>query len=139
MRIASANLPGGVLSYVLGEEVKQNAWIDFVQGITLLLRKGGHELRGFDLYVSSDVPMGGGLSSSAAFEVAILKVLKAAFSLKGLGEVEISRLGQRVENEFVGAHGGIMDQMAAFLTSNSRRVCGSLAQTRSFVKIMRRS
>jgi galactokinase len=58
--------------------------------------------------------MGGGLSSSAALEVALLKAINELFDLN-LNEIEIAKLGQRVENEFVGAHVGIMDQMAASL------------------------
>ena len=60
------------------------------------------------------MPLGAGLSSSAALEVAVLRVLRAAFELE-LDDVKLALLGQRAENDFVGARCGIMDQMAASL------------------------
>jgi galactokinase len=99
------------LSYRLGEERKLGNWLDYVQGVTFVLRAAGHALSGFDLQIRSDVPEGSGLSSSAALEVSVLKAIRALQSLK-IEDLEIARLGQRVENDFVGARVGIMDQMA---------------------------
>ena len=101
-------------SYVLGEEKKNGTWVDYLAGGTHLLLKDGFQLRGFDVQISSSVPEGSGLSSSAALEVAFLKALREAFALSYSDE-ELARLGQRIENEFVGAHVGIMDQMACTL------------------------
>jgi galactokinase len=97
--------------YVLGQETSGRDWTDYVQGVTFVLRQAGHPLTGFDLRISSDVPEGSGLSSSAALEIAVLKAIRASQSLD-ISDVEIARLGQRVENDFVGARVGIMDQMA---------------------------
>ena len=83
-----------------------------MQGISWLLKKDGFPLKGFDAYIESSVPMGSGLSSSAAFEVSLTRALSKAFSL-GMDDVAIARFSQRVENEFVGARVGIMDPMAA--------------------------
>jgi galactokinase len=103
-------------TYQLGREQKRGDWADYVQGITWALATSGHasNLRGFDLEVESDVPLGGGVSSSAALEVALLRGLRSAFELQ-IDDVELARLGQLAENEFVGARCGIMDQMAASL------------------------
>src|SRR5207237_3664928 len=109
VRASSAQMPGDV-EYELGREAPRRAWIDYVQGVT-------HQLdlpRGFDLSISSTVPIGSGLSSSAALEVSVLKALDAAFGL-GLDAVAMARIGQRAENEVVGAQTGVMDQMAASL------------------------
>lgn len=100
--------------YVLGKEKQTRTWIDYLQGATLLLRKSGFQFSGFDVLVESNVPMGSGLSSSAALEISFLKALRDAYSLS-LSDIEIAKLGQRIENEFVGAHVGIMDQMACSL------------------------
>src|SRR5262249_34258086 len=78
------------------------------------LRDAGLRVSGFDLAVASDVPLGSGLSSSAALEVSLLRALREAFAL-AIDDVEIARLGRRAENDFVGAPVGIMDQMAASL------------------------
>lgn len=110
----SANLSGPVQSYTLGAEAPGRGWLDYLQGITWLLKRSGHDLHGFDVWIESEVPMGSGLSSSAALEIALLRALRQAFGLL-LADLDLARLGQRTENEFVGARVGIMDQMAASL------------------------
>jgi galactokinase len=74
--------------------------------------------RGFDARVDSDVPVGSGLSSSAALEIAIGRALRTLFDLP-IDDVALARAGQRAENEFVGAPVGIMDQMACSLADTS--------------------
>jgi galactokinase len=114
VHIHSRNLPADQANfdYDLGAEACQKHWADYIQGVTWLLAREGFALKGFDCAVNSSVPMGSGLSSSAALEVSLLKALNQLFSL-GLNELQIAQLGQKVENEFVGARVGIMDQMAA--------------------------
>ena len=121
--LASMNAGGEPFSYEIGQEQPQKAWTDYVQGATKIMRElvESREIRGFDLTVSSDVPMGSGLSSSAALLVAVFKALREAWGLSGkLGDVDIAKLSQRVENEFVGAKVGIMDPMAASLASQGQ-------------------
>lgn len=91
---------------------RQNDWSDYVRGVAIILERAGHRLRGANLLIRGAVPIGAGLSSSAAIEIA------TAFALLGLSRVtldrtEIARLGQRAENEFVGMWCGIMDQFIA--------------------------
>jgi galactokinase len=105
---------GDVAEFALGSEQPGRGWLDYVQGLTRILRSDGHALRGFEIRIESTVPLGSGLSSSAALSVSLLRALRSAFGLK-LDDVQIARLGQRVENEFVGAQVGIMDPMAASL------------------------
>src|SRR5262249_56755360 len=100
--------------YRLGAEIAGRGWLDYVQGVTQALGRAGHLVRGFDLRIESAVPLGSGLSSSAALEVALLRALREAFALR-LDDREIALLGQRAENDFVGAPVGVMDQMAASL------------------------
>ena len=102
------------MSYQLGQEKVSGTWLDYLQGGTKILASLGHELHGFDIHLESSVPTGSGLSSSAALEVSFLKALREAFDLP-LSDIEIARIGQRIENEFVGAKVGIMDQMACAL------------------------
>ena len=104
----------GIEEYRLGEEEPGHGWIDYVQGITEVLREAGVSLRGFDLRLESDVPPGGGLSSSAALEISVLRALREAFHLD-LDDVRLAQIGQQAENDFVGAPVGIMDQMASSL------------------------
>jgi galactokinase len=106
--------PVAPVDYALGAEEKRGSWIDYLQGVTVALRRAGHLIDGFEARISSRVPLGAGLSSSASFEVAVLRALRSLFSLS-IDDVTIARLGQKVETEFVGAPVGIMDQMAASL------------------------
>jgi galactokinase len=113
-RVYSANVGGEPLTFEVGREARTRSWLDYVQGSVWALREAGFPVSGFDALVSSDVPVGSGLSSSAALEVAVLRALRTAFQLS-VDDVTIARIGRRAENDFVGAPVGIMDQMAASL------------------------
>ena len=116
VRAFTASLPGpeGHAEYTLGAEQRGRGWIDYVQGVTVALAERGHRLGGVDLHVRSEVPVGAGLSSSAALEVAVLRALRDAFDLE-LDDVAIARAAHDAETGFVGAPVGLMDQMAASL------------------------
>jgi galactokinase len=103
--------------YVLGDERRVGDWIDYVQGCTVALRDAGHRLDGFDARIDSRVPVGAGVSSSAALEVSLLRALRAAFTL-ALDDMALARVAHRAEHDFVGARIGMMDQMAASLADD---------------------
>jgi len=103
-------------------------WSDYVVGVALMLIREGHELRGARLMISSDVPLGSGLSSSAALEVATAYALATTSDLK-IERVELAKLCRRAENEFVGARVGIMDQFVSFFAETDKALlldCRSL-------------
>jgi galactokinase len=134
IQVVSADVPGGtrVAEYNLGAETPGRDWVDYVQGITHVVRAAGHRLTGFELRITSTVPIGSGLSSSAALEISLLRALRQAFGL-AIDDVELARMGQRAENQFVGAQCGIMDQMAANLADERTALfldCRSLAYQR---------
>jgi len=81
-------------------------------GVTDQLKKRGHELGGFDCVFGSDIPIGAGLSSSAAIECCMAYALNDIFSLNE-DAFELVRVGLAAENEFVGLNCGIMDQFAS--------------------------
>jgi galactokinase len=111
---AAYSQPGDYSEYELGMESPRGSWLDYIQGVTYALEAAGHEIGGFDARIDSSVPSGSGLSSSAALEISLLRALREAFGLAA-SDVDLARLGQRAENDFVGARVGIMDQMAASL------------------------
>jgi galactokinase len=111
------NPTGDRQTYALGSEALRHDWLDYVQGVTHVLAVDGHRLAGFQLRIESDVPVGSGLSSSAALEISVLRALREAFGL-ALSDIELARIGQRVETDFVGAPIGIMDQMACSLADD---------------------
>jgi galactokinase len=88
----------------------------YVGGCLRVLADGGLEVPPSRVHITSDVPVGAGLSSSAALEVAVLRAFSAWLGLT-LDPVEIARLAQRAEIEHAGVHCGIMDQMAASLAT----------------------
>jgi galactokinase len=106
-------------------------WSDYVHGVALMLQRAGVSLRGADIAIYSAIPSGAGLSSSAALEVSVASALLAA-SGQTLPLVEIAKLCQRAENEFVGARVGIMDQFASCFGSAHHAIlldCRSLDYT----------
>ncbi len=113
------------------------AWCDYVLGVAVMLRQRGLLSDGANLLVQGEVPVGAGLSSSAALEVA------SAIALLSLGGwqlpmSEVAKLCQQAENTFVGARVGIMDQFvscmgkagnAFFLDCRSHESCGTCRLT----------
>ena len=91
-------------------------WPEYVKGMAFMLQEAGYDLTGWEGVLSSDVPVGSGLSSSAALEMGIGCAFAAVSGFPFDG-VEMARLGQRNENEWVGANTGIMDQM---ISANGR-------------------
>jgi galactokinase len=87
----------------------QAPWGRYVRGVARVLQSRGFLLRGFDGVMHSTVPIGGGLSSSAALECAVTTVFEVLGGWN-LDPVEKARLCQRAENEFVGVNCGILDQ-----------------------------
>ncbi len=86
-------------------------WIDYAHGVALALARRV-ALRGADLAVATTVPIGAGLSSSAAFELAVASAL-LAIAGGTLAPRELARVGREAENGFVGLRSGIMDQLAS--------------------------
>jgi galactokinase len=87
-------------------------WSDYPKGVAVTLERAGYFLQGASLRIRSEVPIGSGLSSSAAIEVATCYALLNNAGL-GMDPVEIAKLCQRAENEFVGMRCGIMDQFVS--------------------------
>ena len=87
-------------------------WSDYPIGVAVMLERAGHRLRGARLEIRGEVPIGSGLSSSAAIEVATACALTAISGLE-IDRRELALICQQAENEFVGARVGIMDQFVS--------------------------
>src|SRR5204863_8012957 len=104
-------------------------WGDYVRGVAIMLELGGCHLNGARLRIKGEVPIGSGLSSSAAIEVATALALLENSGLR-LERVELARICQRAENEFVGMRCGIMDQFISCYGEEGKALlldCRSLA------------
>jgi galactokinase len=105
----------------LGEKIKVNldninptrTWADYILGPIFFLKDKIKNLNmGLDIIIKGNIPLGGGLSSSASCEVAISSLLNEMLNLK-MRKIDIVRISKRAENEFVGVPCGIMDQMSS--------------------------
>ena len=96
----------------LGE--KDDSWADYPRGVAWAMGEEGHETGSFRASFAGDVPLGSGLSSSAAIEAATALALDALLGLE-LGRKDLAVLCQRAENDYVGVASGIMDQYASLL------------------------
>ncbi len=89
-----------------------DGWLAYVAGVAWALERAGSALQGLDIVITSDLPIGAGLSSSAALEVASARAIAEVAGLPW-NPVAMARLCQWVENEFVGVPCGLMDQLAS--------------------------
>ncbi len=102
-RFALSTVPGDV-----------NGWASYVAGVVWALGRRGLGHPGLDIDISSDVPVGAGLSSSAALTCAVACAIDDAAHI-GLSRVELAAVARESENHYVGAPTGTMDQLAAML------------------------
>ena len=98
----------------LHQLIPVGTWSDYLLGVLDQFRRAGHALGGINCVFGGTIPMGSGLSSSAALENAIGFGLNEVFGL-GLDRLTLLRLSQKAENEFVGAKVGIMDMFASMM------------------------
>ncbi|MGE5125966.1 MAG: galactokinase [Betaproteobacteria bacterium] len=89
-----------------------SGWMAYVAGVAWAFQSEGLSTCGLDLVVDGDVPIGAGLSSSAALELATARALAAAAGVPW-NPVRMARIGQKAENRYVGMNCGIMDQFAS--------------------------
>ncbi len=102
-------------------------WLDYVAAVAWALADAGEGVSGADMVVSGNVPIGAGLSSSAALEMAVARALCHSSGIEW-DPPRMAKIGRRAENVFVGVNCGIMDQFAA---AASRAGCALLLDCRS--------
>src|SRR4051794_18023673 len=101
---------------------RAEGWRAFVRGVVAELRAAGHDVPAARLSIAGDVPQGSGLSSSAALEVALSLALLGLSGGEDADRVAMAKLCSRVENEWVGARTGLLDQLASLLGEAGRAV-----------------
>lgn len=111
-------------------EIKPAAvqWPNYILGVVDQLQKQGHGPAGFNLVIDGDIPIGAGLSSSAAVECAVIFALNHVFE-SGLSKIQMAPLAQKAEQVFAGVHCGIMDQFAGLFGKKDHAIkldCRSL-------------
>jgi galactokinase len=104
---------GAVDEFSLHKPTRGDGWSAFVRGVTGELAQAGVALRGARLEITGTVPAGAGLSSSAALEGALALALIALADAPEPDRMDLAKLCSRVENEWVGARTGLLDQIAS--------------------------
>jgi galactokinase len=107
----------------------EKMWVNYIIGVLHQLKEKGLPEKGFTIVFSSTIPMGAGLSSSAALECGIAYAMNKMFQLK-LSKEEITRIGQKAEHTFAGVNCGIMDQFASVFGKKNKVIkldCTTLA------------
>ncbi len=116
VRLVALDLGGKRSEFSLDVIAREEAqrWSNYIRGVAWALQARGLHLPGLDLALSGDVPLGSGLSSSAALEVCAATTFQF-FAGFAMSKVDLARLCQQAENDFVGMKSGIMDQFISAL------------------------
>lgn len=114
LRAASEQVEGSPGTDFAGPISSRVTFADYLRGACLALAECGYPVPGVQLAISSDVPIGSGLASSAALLVATLRALRSAFGFQ-CSDFDLARIAHRAEHDFVGVPVGVMDPMACSL------------------------
>ena len=112
VRAYSVDYEGQVEFGMNEEDAPQESWARYIFGVCREMKKRGFEPKGFDTVFVGDVPLGAGLSASAALESTFANALNDIFNLN-IDRFELARIGQSTEHNYCGVKCGIMDQFAS--------------------------
>lgn len=101
---------------------KEDGWGNYPKGIIKEIIDKGYKVGGMDILVSGNIPNGAGLSSSASLELLIAIMINNIFNNGKLDKIELIKLSQKAENDFVGLNCGIMDQFAVAMGKKDRAI-----------------
>lgn len=125
VRVYSMNFPEkGVLEFSLKEleYKKEHEWANYPKGVIRYLIEDGYGITsGMDILFYGNIPNGAGLSSSASVELVTGVLLEALFGLS-INPIDLVKIGQRVENNFIGVSSGIMDQFAIGMSKSNHGI-----------------
>lgn len=124
IRLRSKNIKGEVVINI-DENLDYKAedgWGNYPKGVIKELLLRGHNIKGMDILIYSNLPDGSGLSSSAALEVLIAYIMLYTEKGEPIDRVELSKMCQKVENKFIGVNCGIMDQFSVALGKKNNAI-----------------
>lgn len=91
---------------------EEHDWGNYPKGVIKIMKEAGYKIGGMDILVSGNIPNGAGLSSSASLELLTAVMVNNLFNEGSIDRVELVKIGQKAENQYVGVNCGIMDQFA---------------------------
>lgn len=101
---------------------EEDDWANYPKGVIDIMQKDGYKVGGMDIIVSGNIPNGAGLSSSASLELLVGVIVNDIFNEGEVDRVELTKIGQRAENSFVGVNCGIMDQFAVGMGKKNKAI-----------------
>lgn len=113
LRFSSENIELKVETSI--EELKFNSehnWANYPKGVIYYMKEAGYKVSGMDILISGNIPNGAGLSSSASLELLVAVMVNELFNDGKIDRIELIKISQKAENDFVGVQCGIMDQFA---------------------------
>ncbi|WP_119327001.1 galactokinase [Companilactobacillus musae] len=125
IKMYSENLPDtGVITVSL-DDLKYNKsddWANYPKGMIYLITQAGYKINhGFNLYIQGNLPDGAGLSSSASIELLMGNILNDVFKL-GIDQLDLVKMGQQNENNYIGVNSGIMDEFAVGMGKKNQAI-----------------
>lgn len=96
-----------------------HTWSDYIEGMIWILQQYEYSCTGLEVYITGDVPLEAGLSSSAALEMSVVTGLDALYNWN-ISPMEMAQMGQKAENDFVGVKCGLMDQFISVFGQKNR-------------------
>ena len=112
VNLVSLDYDGAALYFEIGGPQPKEQWASYFYGVIEEMRQRGAEVGGFNAVFGGDVPLGAGMSSSAALESCVGTALNTLFGL-GFSKKELAHIGQMTEHHYIGVRCGIMDQFAS--------------------------
>lgn len=122
----SGNMASNIIKFALTDSKPfkdaADSWTNYFKGMLKYLQQASHPLsHGFNLFIYGNLPYGAGLSSSASIEMLIGEIVNQKFHL-GFKRIDLARMGQKTENEFIGLDSGIMDQFACIMGQKNKAI-----------------
>ncbi|SMC18187.1 galactokinase [Clostridium acidisoli DSM 12555] len=118
---------------------KEDDWANYPKGVIKIMQDKGYKTKGMNILISGNIPNGAGLSSSASLEVLTGVIINNLFNEGKIDRVELVKIAQKAENEFVGVNCGIMDQFAVGLGKTNKAIlldCNSLNYKYADMKLL---
>jgi galactokinase len=102
--------------------IVEDDWANYPKGVIKIMKDNGYDVKGMDILISGNIPNGAGLSSSASLEVLTAEIVNNLFNNGSIDKIEIVKMSQKAENDFVGVNCGIMDQFAIRMGKKAKAI-----------------
>ncbi|NLY36324.1 MAG: galactokinase, partial [Tissierellia bacterium] len=121
--LASQNMEARVEVDILDlKHEEDHDWANYPKGVVYFMKEAGYKVGGMEILIEGNIPNGAGLSSSASLELLMAKMVSVLFNEGRIPRIELVKLSQKAENDFVGVKCGIMDQFAIGMGKKNKAI-----------------